>query len=225
MFVSVSVLPSQGTPGQFVKYTVTANQAFIDDVGVSEIVDNLFGLVTSVAYASAMPFYLYAVPNDAETAIAFMISRVPHLRQSPAAADIGAPDDAVADGQADFWSIDNIDESLFESNPCLCVGSFRMVMSASDDWTVQTLDDLDGIGQFQEERTFTFPLAVMGASTGTFMKATGGTAALFTTNTYTYKVKRNGNVFCEIYLDGDPGTDGVGAVLYMLDLQYLKLFL
>jgi len=144
------ILQSQGTPGQFVKYTVTANQSFIDDVGVSEIIDNLFGLTTGVAYAQDIPFYIYAVPNDAETAIAFMISRIPHSTNSPVAALIGAPDDAVADIQASFFSFDSLDESVYDQNPCLNIGSFRMQMSASDDWTVTALGIRDGIGKWQQ---------------------------------------------------------------------------
>ncbi len=217
------VLPSKATPGLFTTYEITANQSFIDDVGVSEIIDNLFGLTTSVAYGQDLPFFIYAVTNDDEDAIQFMISRMAGNKVSPAAASIGAPDDAVADTQLSFWSIDNITETVFDANPCLMVGSFRMQMSASDDWTVQTLDDEDGIGQFQENRNFTMALATFGAATGTFMLANGGTAPIFSTNTYSWRIIPEGLVNINIQLTGDGGTDGSGSVTTYIVTPYVPI--
>ncbi len=213
-------MQSNDNPGQLVTYEITANQSFIDDVGVSEIIDNLFGLDTSVAYGEDLAFFIYAVTNNDEDAIAFMISRVHGLTQSPVTASIGAPDDAVADTQGAFWSIDNIDETLFDTNPCLMVGSFRMQMSASDDWTVQALDTADGIGVFQYEREFTFPLAVMGAATGTFILDNSNTAPIFTTNIYTWSVVPGGMININFRMNGDGGTDGSGAVIFNMALPY-----
>jgi hypothetical protein len=80
--------------------SVEANQSFIDDNGASEIINNLFGYPTGVAVSEAR-FFLYGVANDDQDTIQFMISPVSHLRTSPAAAAIGAPDDAVADDITD----------------------------------------------------------------------------------------------------------------------------
>ncbi len=215
------VLPSQATPGQFTEYRVTANQAFIDDAGSSEIIDNLFGFVTSIAVTEIVPFYIYAVPNDAETSIQFMISRVPGVETSPAAASIGAPDDAVADTQQSFWSLDNIDETLFDANPCLMIGSFRMVMSSSDDWTVQTIDDQDGTGKYQEERSFGMQAGQFGATTATFMLPNGGTVPIFSTQNYLYRVQKNGYVNSQFSLSGDGGTDGADAVSTLLTIPFI----
>jgi len=217
------VLPSKATPGAFTRYAITADQNFIDDAGASEIINNLFGLTTSVAYAQDLPFFLYAVTNDAESAIQFMISRVPDLRQSPATANIGAPDDAVADTQGSFFSLDNIDETLYDTNPCLMVGSFRMRMSASDDWTVQTLDDQDGIGQFQYSREFTFPTAAFGAATGTYIQDNGGTAPVFSTNEYLFRILPGSRCEIQYFMDGDGGTDGAGAVVSFLTIPYIAV--
>lgn len=220
----IIVLPSKATPGEFTKFNITADQSFIDDVGASEIIDNLFGTDTGVAWASAMPFFLYAVTNDDEDTIQFMISRVPHARVSPAAANIGAPDDAVADTQGSFFSFDNIDESVFDANPCLCIGSFRMVKSASDDWTVQTLTaGQDGIGLFQEEFLFTFPTAQFGAASGGYIADNGGTAPSFTTNQYQYRILKDGTTNFYVYLNGDGGTDGAGAVQTRLSIPFIGL--
>lgn len=139
-------MSSSSAPGSLILYTETADQNFIDDAGASQIINNLFGFPTGVAVTTDVRFYMYLVSNDAEDAVAVMICRMSHLTESPATVNIGAPDDAVADKVGDFWSFDNIDETLYDTNPCICIGSFRMQMSSSDDWTVQTLDSTDGIG-------------------------------------------------------------------------------
>jgi len=198
---SYVVMQSSSNPGETVTYTVTANQGFIDDTGASEIINNLFGLPTGVAYTEDIPFYIYAVGNDAEDTIAFMISRVPGLSISPAVANIGAPDDAVADTQGSFFSFDNIDETLYDTNPCICIGSFRMRMSAADDWTVQALDIQDGIGRYQEGRAFTFPTGAFGAAAGTHWIDNGGTAPVFGTQTYNYYMYLDGSV--SLYYTGE----------------------
>ncbi len=215
-------LQSKANPGRLTKYTITAGQAFIDDAGASEIITNLFGATTGIAWAEDVPFFLYAVTNDAETAIAFMISRDPRATVSPAEAAIGAPDDAVADAETSFFSFDSLDEATYDANPCLCIGSFRMRMSASDDWTVQTLTTKDGIGRFHESTKFTYPLAQNGAATGTFFQANGGTAPLWTTNTYYYWIRRDGKCRVEIFLTGDPGTDGADPGNARLTLPYVE---
>jgi hypothetical protein len=208
------------TAGYSKYISIEANQAFIDDAGASEIINNLFGLTSGSAYAQDVPFYLYAVSNDAMTAVALMISRVPGMTVSPATAQIGAPDDAVADEQYSFFSFDNIDETLYDTNPCTMIGSFRMQMSALDDWTVQTLDSKDGIGRFQEDREFTVPTGSFGAGSGKLLLENAGTAPVFTTNTYTYRVSADGWCTCELGLNGDGGTDGVGGVTTQLVIPF-----
>ncbi len=218
------VLPSASTPGEFVKYTVTADQSFIDDVGSSEIIDNLFGATTGVAWANALPFFLYAVGNDAETAVAFMLCRRPHITVSPAAANIGAPDDAVADAEGDFWSIDNIDESLYDANPCMCIGSFRMTMTTSDDWTVQAIDaEIDGIGAFQENNLLTYVVAQNGAAAANFLIANGGTAPTFSTLQMFYKIEKAGYATVFMNFRNDGGGDGASAVGGQIALPYTVL--
>jgi hypothetical protein len=136
-------------PGYYKYISVEANQDFIDDAGSSEIINNLFGFPSGTAVGDDVTFTLYAVSNDDMDAVAFMISRDPTAYNSPAAANIGAPDDAVADQYGDFFALDSLDETLYDSNPCTAIGTFRMQMSASDDWTVQTIDARDGIGKLQ----------------------------------------------------------------------------
>ena len=210
----------KAAPGQSVVVSVEANQAFIDDNGASEIINNLFGTTTAIAWAKDVPFYLYAVVNDAKDAVAFMISRVPHMSTSPVVGLIGAPDDAVADDEYAFFSFDNIDETLYDSNPCTVLGSFRMQKTSSDDWTVQTLTTNDGIGNFQDNIHFDMPLNQNGAATGTYFLANSGTAPIWTINFYSYVVERSGN--CDFYFrtSGDGGTDGIGAVSALVALPF-----
>ena len=165
-----------------------------------------------------LPFFIYAVTNDDDDEIQFMISRVHGLKKSPITANIGAPDDAVADSQGSFFSFDNIDETLFDTNPCLMIGSFRMQMSSSNDWTVQTLDEGDGIGVFQYERDFIFPLGHQGASSGTYILPNSNTAPVFTDNSFFWNVMPGSMVTIYFRMDGDGGTDGSGNVVFYLSL-------
>ena len=213
-------LQSKADPGQLTLYEITANQDFIDDVGASEIIGNLFGLTTGIAHPALMPFYIYAVGNDNEDAIAFMISRVPHAKISPAAASIGDPGDPVADTQGSFWSLETITETEYDANPCLCIGSFQMVMSASDDWTVQSLNTNTGIGKFQEGVVFAISTGQYGASASTYIKPNGGTAPVFSGGAVYYTISKDGRVVVDYVLSGDGGTDGAGAVTTLAVLPY-----
>lgn len=204
-------LQSKATPGLLTRYTITADQSFIDDVGASEIAGNLFGWTTGVAITVDVPFYVYAVTNDAETSIAFMLSRYPHRALSPAT--IGQPGDPIADAEGDFWSIDAVTASEYDQNPCVAVGSFRMQMSAADDWTVQALTTSDGIGNFQDNREFIVPLGQKGAAAGSWSLDNGGTAPIFTAyEIYRYKLTQDGLAHVHFSMNGDGGADGAGAV-------------
>lgn len=215
-------LQSKATPGRLQVYKITADQGFVDDGGSSEITGNLFGATTGIAWASDVPFFIYAVANDSENAIAFMISRDPRASVSPAAANIGAPDDPVADAESDFFSFDSLDETVYDANPCCAIGAVRMQMSSSDDWTVQTLSNKDGIGKFHESTKFTFPKGHYGASnTNTHLKDNSGSAPDFTTEDYYYYIRRDGSVRIEVYYNGDAGSDGSGSVTTLLSVPYL----
>ena len=205
------IIASKSSPGQKKIFTVTANQGFIDDTGASEIIGNLFGLTTSVAYAADLPFFIYAVSNDAEDTVAFMASRIPHAHQSPVVGNIGAPDDAVADTQGAFFSFDNIDETLYDTNPCSAIGSFRMQMSAANDWTVQALDDFDGIGNFND-RFFDMVPSQFTATAGKYFQDNGGTGPVFSDSKVKFKITKDGTVF-HYGSHSINTTPGAGAVV------------
>ncbi len=203
-------LPSKGTPGTLTEYDITADQNFIDDNGSSQIINNLFGLTSGTA-GTVMPFFLYAVTNDAENAIQFMLSRLPGASLSPIVTSIGDPSSAIADDQASFWSFDNITETLFDVNPCLMIGSFRMIMSASDDWTVQTIATSDGIGLFQGDTFFDSPPGQFGAAAGKFFADNGGTAPAFATSEHQYRVNAKDQQCFLVARFDDVNVIGVGG--------------
>jgi len=208
-------LQSKGTSGQLVTIPVTANQSIVDSGGSSEMVDNLFGLPTGDNWgANDLPFFLYAVSNDDEDAIAFMFSRVPQATVSPASGSIGKPSSADADTQGSFLSLEDVTVGDYDENPCICIGSFRMRFTqpgAADDWTVQTLAARDGIGNYQEGYEFVFPAGTMGNASGSFFSANGGTAPLFDSESARYKLSRTG--FYQLRSrSADCSTSGVGAV-------------
>lgn len=207
------------TPGYLSRFNITANQSFTDDVGTSDIAGNLLGMSTGIATSVDIPVFLYAATDG--TNITFGLSRVPNLRVAPAAASIGTPSSAVADTQGSLFLFDSVTVANYEANPVCLIGSFRMRMSASDDWTVQTLDDQDGCGRYNDTREFTVPTQHWGANSGTYTIPNGGTAAVFTTSNYFYCIKSNGQVEVRMYLTGDGGTDGSGAVSAQFTLPFI----
>jgi len=206
----VVVIPSKSTPGVFVEYQITADQSFEDAAGTSDITNNLFGTTTSIAWAQDCPFFIYAVANNAEDSAQFMISRIPHATSSPSTANIGAPDDAVADTQGSFWSLSNIDETLYDENPCVCLGSFVMQKDASDDWTVQTLSNSDGFNRYQEDVYFTYPTNQNSAAVGTHWISNAGTEPQFATEQYAYKITKSGYIWINCLYD-NCNVAGVGS--------------
>jgi hypothetical protein len=213
---------SKANPGQLISVSLEANKTFIDDAGASEIVGNLFGTTTSVAWADAMPFFIYGVMHDDANAVEIMISRNPAAKVAPAVANIGAPDDAVADTEDAFFSFENIDETKYDANPCTLLGSIRMVKSASDDWTIQTIDNTDGIGQFQQGKKFNMPAGQNGSASGTFFQATAGTEPQFTTNNMIYSIGLDGIV--DFTFDGgNVNVTGSGAQELQPTLPYTSI--
>ena len=219
-------LQSAADVDHLVTVQVTANQDFIDDNGASEIINNLFGLTTGVASAQACMFAVYAVLNDDEDAIAFMISRTPNQSTSPSVADIGAPDDAVADIATAFWSLENIDETLYDENPCLQIGSINMTMSALDDWTVGGWYPIGpggndaGIGKYGDGKAYVNALGQYGAASGKYFLDNGGTAPGFNGFNYNYYHITKPQMIQVEFDSGLNNVAGVGAVTARLALPY-----
>lgn len=213
-------LQSKSSPSELVKIAVTANQSFVDDAGTSTIIGNLFGLTTGIAYTQDLPFWIYAVSNDAEDEISFMISRYPGAVLSPVSGSIGKTGSAVAATQGSFFALNDPTVADYDENPCVNIGAFRMRMSASDDWTVQTLSNRDGIGRYHLGTQFVMDTGQFGAATGKYFSDNGGTAPAFTTNAYNFYVQDLSGFFNIFCLFGSASTAGVGAVRLALVMPY-----
>lgn len=210
-------------PNTLVLFKITADQTFTDGNGTSDIVGNTFGRVSADDWTGyPVPFFVYAVINDDADNVVFMICLSPNKKAATVTASrIGYPGQPQGDFQGSFFSFDAITTDDYNSNPCTYIGSFRMEKDASSDWFVSTLSEAsDGVGKYNEETTFSFPLGVQGSASGTHLKDNGGTAPVFSTNNYSFRVWRNGMVECMIDLENDGGTDGAGAVTANLSVPY-----
>lgn len=221
-------LQNKSTPGQLILYLVTANQTFTD--GSAGQIDNMrWGVTTGVNWASDCPFFLYAVGNDAQDTISFMISRVPNAPISPVAASIGKVGAVVNNSQGDFYSLANVTVADYDQNPCVCLGSFRMQFAgATDSWTVQALSTSDGIGEFQEGISFTYPVNQNGATPVTnatthFVESAGFPA--FSTRNAAYRINRLGIVeYGLLYGNMTAGGVNATAITCTVPLQSLQGF-
>lgn len=212
---------SKSNPGQIINFTVTQNSSFTDASGSSDIIGNLFGFTTGVAIASDVPFFIYVVMNDNETDFTFMTSRIPGRTSTNSANNIGKPGTpAPTNSQVNWFAFEDITTSEYNDNPAICIGSFRMKMDASDDWTVSTIissfnsGEIDGIGSYNTFGTFKIPPGQFGADAGALTIANGGTSPVFSSiDNATYRMIGN-TPFCLMmyYMTGDGGTDGAGAV-------------
>jgi hypothetical protein len=217
-------LQSKANPGQLKTITVTANQTFTD--GAAGTTDNArFGLTTGVDWSNDIPFFLYAVMDDTETLVNFMISRNPCARVSPASTSISKTGSIINVDQNDFFSLGNITVTSYDSNPCLCIGAFRMTFAgATDSWTVTALTTVDGIGKFMQGMVFTQPSGTNGAASGTFILSNAGTEPQWTTQVLDYSINTDGEVHASFY-GHLVNVDGVGASLVQFILPYASNFL
>ncbi len=207
-------IPSKAFPGLLKTYALTANQSFEDSNGSSDIIGNLFGTTSGDVWTGVdIPFYLYACIDNAEASPVFGISRIPNLTSSPAAGNIGTPASATAGVSYGMFLFNSVTIANYDLNPVVCVGSFRMRKIAADDWTIQTLSNSDGFGNYQQNILFSYPTGVNGNASGSYFLANGGTAPAFDTNFYTYKISRDGMCWVTALLfNAATGTSGVGAV-------------
>ncbi|MGD2065783.1 MAG: hypothetical protein PVI43_01260 [Candidatus Bathyarchaeota archaeon] len=205
---------SKANPGQLVTVSVTANQSFDDSSGTSTIVDNRLGLLSGDNWGSNdIPIFVYAVLNDDEDDVTFMISRVPSAYESPPSGRIGTPA-AAQTSQQMFFAFSSITTTSWDNNPIVYIGCFRMRYTqpgGADDWTVQALDERDGPARTYDSMNFVFPQNVFGAASSTRWQPEGGTAPVYDTEDCRYIIKRDGT--CVFMYSGSTNTTpGAGAV-------------
>jgi len=215
-------LPSK-TAGRMVKIPVTANQTFVDASGSSTITGNQFGWGTTDVSSFDVLFFIYAVINDAENAVSFMISRTGGMTLSPNSSNIGKTGSAIADNGFSFFALGNPTVTDYDNNPCKILGTFRMTLATGSAWTVSALNTRDGIGNFQDDVLWTMPPAILGAATNSHWQPNGGTAPAWTTASnygYQYRSTKDGMCWLTYYIIGDPSTDGTGAVQAQLVIPF-----
>lgn len=179
---------------------------------------NLFGL-TDVNWANNMPFFLGVIYDD--TTPFFVISRLPLPYSGSASTALCQKDDTDCDGNQDAMILTTgLTLANWTSKPITQVGWFLASYATTGGaWTFAT-DKTVGFNDNGFNQYWNFPVAQMGAAASTYMLANGGTAAIFTTNNYYYRIDKSGNVTCHFYLNADGGTDGVGAVTTEIALPY-----
>ena len=232
------ILMQSTTGGQTVELSVTANASFNDDANASsDITGVLFGNLTSVAWDKDRPFFLYAVNRDDTSGnLLFGISQNPIATQTPGSTKIAYKGNtASSDDDTTFFLFTDTDPTTnYANKPVKLIGGIRMRMSASDDWTVQSLSSSEGDGIREEPykgKWFDMVPNVRGAKTsggnytGVFHNSSGGAAPYWTDNAslvYKYSINpSSGEV--TIGFDSNSAGDyivGVGAQTVYLALPY-----
>ena len=243
-------LASNVTSCTLVTVDISGNLGFRDSSNISgsDIAGNLFGTQddntapgSPRGWINDMPWFLYAVLNDSGDGVGFALSRNPAANIAPVTGDSGTIGLATADTQLGFYYLarDSSGNSiiptatpggtaadyvaLFDGNPCLCLGSFRVrkVVSTANDWTVQALSftDGDGIAKYHSESIFTLPAGVNGAALGTYVFEAAGTEPTWTTNGATYSIQKNGYCHFKASLT-NANVPGVGADVLQIITPY-----
>lgn len=232
------------TAGRTQILKVTSGGSFNDDSHASSDLTNTgFGITETVDWASDMPFFLYVINrgntdiDGADGSSVFAIARNFSMKTTPSAANSigdtgGGP---VTDDQDSIIILADVTVANYVSLPCQMIGAFRMQwVTSTDDWTVQTLGNGDGLGATQIQKTFAtrwaFPAGQNGAVSGRFMLLNGATTVpQWSTQTYFYNILPNGNLWISVVLEGDGGTDGGGigiaaqlAVPYMINTDHAQ---
>ena len=196
----------------------TANVT-VTDGATSQTDGNLFG-ITDANWASAMPLFVGVIYDG--TTPYFTLSRIPLTVSGAAAGDLCQLTDTDCDAQSDVMVLTTgLTLASWVNLPITQVGWIQATYATTGGaWTFAE-SSKTGFNQNWQGVKFAMPLAQMGAATGTYLTANGGTAPLFTTNEYTYQWVNDNLVCSELYLNGDPGTDGATAVASQVAMPYL----
>jgi hypothetical protein len=224
------VVMNSTTAGLKTRLRVTsATHLFEDDSGTSDIAGEEFGVTSGVSWSVDRPFFIYGVNADNTAAnLKFGISPRPNMQVSPATASIGyhtVPMSTPSDSGIFMMTATDV-RSTHDAKPVLRIGAIRMRKVTSDDWTVQTLGQQDGIGKEEAacNVTYTMPNGQMGAAANTIFFANGGTAPVYDTqNLQEYKLSLDGSVNYRVGQTNAAATNGSGAVTLRVALPYLSV--
>lgn len=177
-----------------------------------------WGTTSGVAWAGAfseIPFMIY-VCTDGITPVLFL-ARNPTYNNVPTSTQIGykdTPPAAAGTGNIFGFTATNITVT-HAGRPCWPIGSIRMTKATNDDWTIATLDNQDGLGNFHNfgARNFAMPISQNGATSGSYFSVSAGTAPVYDTiNYYSYTVGLDGKIDINFnFVNSIGGTPGAGA--------------
>ena len=203
----------------------TANVTVTD--GASSQTDgNLFG-ITDANWANAMPLFIGVIadPTGTTTGNYLTLSRVP-ISASGTTGQLCQLTSTDCDDQSDVMILTTASLTLanWASKPITQIGWIQGTYATSGGAWTFSLNASSGFNTEYEKIKWTMPLSQMGASTGTFFVPNSGTAPVFTTNVYYYKIDSDANVYGYFRILSDAGTDGVGAVSSGLTIPYASSF-
>jgi len=181
--------------------------------------------ITDAAWANEMPWFIYLINGtNASAGVQPMISRNPCMAITPAEGYFHYSDAAADTDDELSVVVPYADGTDYSGKPCVLIGACTATYDGTE-WTPDLSTAFDGgctedalRAAFSTE--YTMPTGQNGASASTYLMANGGTAPVFSANTYRYKINRNGECFIMIYLNADGGTDGAGAVQAQLVFPY-----
>lgn len=202
------VIPST-TAGKLKLLKISAPISFKDDSNASsDLTGEEYGTTIGRAWNQDRPFYLYAInSDDTDAGLYFAISPTPGFKKIYNNTSFVGYKTVPASTHSDS-AITSLTSSSVSSNivnkPCVCIGSFRMQKSTADDWTVSTLGEQDGIGNFNEGISFYFVAGHYGASAGKF---TIGNGPSWATSLGEYQFYRTG-ILSFVFTFRDTCTNG-----------------
>lgn len=208
----IAAMPSNDTPGEIHQRHLSANLTYDFD----DLTGALFNMPSGEDHANSFPVYLGLMLSDNDNSTVPVISVLPNVIYSPSSGTyIGTPSaPAQASEQWSIFSTQNITTADYTNHHVAYLGSVTCTRNTSDEWTVDALDyHWDGIGKFQENRTFTVAAGLFGASAGSYIPANGGTSPVFSTNDMNWNISIDGMFTCAWDMESDGGTDGSGAFL------------
>lgn len=134
---------SSPNPGQLILHTLTSDVTLTD----SDLDTNLFGFPSGIALDFDAEFSIKLVADDSDANPLFFITRDHQSTIAPEEANIGAPDDLVADAIDSYFCFSSLTEGSYDGNASTHIGKIRGTMNASNEWTFTALDhEKDGIG-------------------------------------------------------------------------------
>lgn len=171
-----------------------------------------FGTTRTVAWPQDRPFALYAC--QASSGVLFGLSPGPTKTTTPAASALLSTTTPSGTSETDA--------SLFvwggtpvSGNACRRIGALRMQKSATDGWTISTLDAQDGIDIDADfgVRWYTMPSGQFGAAAGSYMEFDRTPSAdtvmpTYHRSHYGYSVGTDGHVDGSFSFQTFPGDTG-----------------